>query len=175
MDSVWTQPLVLRAIPPTIAPPSFSISERGRDRTAHRVPSSSQSGRRGRRTAALAALVFSAGAHAGHDAAAHIPVGDAEQSIGDDAEQDPAGGVERSATAEIQPMERHHSAAAYNVSGISAALPVRKRRAAERAWQSALARFNRRHFLPQSDVQQPTAVPLQPGRVILTRLSDREL
>lgn len=100
-----------------------SISERSWT-WIDRVPSSSQSGRRSWRTDAVTAFVFPAGSHAGHNTTAYIPVGNAKQSIGNDAEQSSTSDVKRFATAAIQQMERHESITAC-ISGIFATFPVR--------------------------------------------------
>lgn len=143
--------------------------ERSRART-DRVPSSSQSGRRGWCAATITALVFSTGPYASNNTTAYILVGDAKQSIGDDAEQNSTSNVQRFATTEIQQMERHDSVTTHDVSGIPITFSVRN------TYCVIVVMLTARNktlvliiasFISQSDVQQSTAVSVQSGRIIL--------
>lgn len=103
---------------------SHLFLERSRART-DRVPSSSQSRRRGWCAATVTALVFSTGPYAGDNTTSYIPVRNAKQSIGDDAEQNSTSNVQRFATTEIQQMEGYDSVTTHDVSGIPTTFPVR--------------------------------------------------
>lgn len=69
-------------------------------------------------------------------------------------------------------MERHHSVTAYDVSRISAAFPVRNGLG---DGKTALQSSRMMTFVPQGNVQQSTAVTLQSGRIIFSRLGDGKL